>query len=281
MRGEAEFGLPVAIILYLRLLLYAAGGLLLMFLISLPQTLENRRHFLVRLDCRDALRSDYAALTATDAVWEATDADSWSGYTGCATANASALGLAVAGTNGTNGTNGSSSSSSGGGGGGSYEYGSGNGDDGAWVPSNATAWRATMSAMRATCGYAGLGELRCDNPAVDAATEGYLSLSLGSCMEYDEAQSRGAVRNGDRLGLGATAGHHGLLKTDLEGLGAALRTREKRPSVVSGATERPSRWSEPPPRRTDFDFAASDRITGRARCRRTRCSISARTSPTR
>ena len=62
--GEAEFELPVAVILYLRLLLYASVVLLLMFLISLPQTLENRRHFLVRLDCRAALRSHFAALTA-------------------------------------------------------------------------------------------------------------------------------------------------------------------------------------------------------------------------
>ena len=68
--GEAEFGLPVAVILYLRLLLYASVVLLLMFLISLPQTLENRRHFLVRLDCRAALRSHFAALTAPDAVWD-------------------------------------------------------------------------------------------------------------------------------------------------------------------------------------------------------------------
>ena len=46
-----------------------------------------------------------------------------------------------------------------------------------------------MGAMRATCGYAGLGELRCDNPTMDPLTEAYLSFALGSCMEYDRAQS--------------------------------------------------------------------------------------------
>ena len=185
-RGEADFGLPVAIILYLRLLLYASVVLLLMFLISLPQMLENRRHFLVRLDCRDALRSHFAALTAPDAAWErflsgaAADGDSFYGYTGCAAANASASGVGFGGGEGSNGTNGTSSS---------FESGSGDGDGGAWLSSNVSSWQYSMSQTRATCGYAGLSELRCDNPALDVLTEVYLSFALGSCMEYDAAQS--------------------------------------------------------------------------------------------
>ncbi len=66
------YGLPVAVVMFLRLQLLAAVMLLLMFCVSVPESLRSIHRSHVRQECRAALTADnYAALTDSNATFHA------------------------------------------------------------------------------------------------------------------------------------------------------------------------------------------------------------------
>ena len=80
MTDETAYGLPVAIVIYLRMHMLCAATLLLMFCCSLPEMLVNMQRANDRHDCRELLRGDtYEAMTDGNATFHATDYD-YTGY---------------------------------------------------------------------------------------------------------------------------------------------------------------------------------------------------------